>query len=268
MASSFDTPGIIALNIEDTGIILNEIAGFDKRDSTSVNMQIPDYTKFDDIKGLRVGVLNFDRTGVESDVIDNFDKSINILKNLGCSVSNIDLKYSKYALPVYYVLVPAEISANLTRFDGIRFGVHPSSADNLADFYMRARDEFEDEVKRRIIVGTYTLSKGYLDAYYIKALKVRNLIKKEFIDTFQNFDVLVSPTTPSVAFKIGEKKDPVSMYLSDTFTVIANIVGIPAISIPNGRTKENLPTGFHIMGNFFEENKILSLGYKFEQALS
>ncbi len=268
MASSFDTPGIIALDIEDTGIILNEIAGFDKRDSTSVNIQIPDYTKFDDIKGLKVGVLNFDRNSVNSDIIDNFDKSIQILKSMGCSTENIDLKYSKYALSVYYVLVPAEISANLTRFDGIRFGVHPSSADNLSDFYLKARDEFEDEVKRRIIVGTYTLSKGYFDAYYIKALKVRNLIKKEFIDTFQNFDVLVSPTTPSAAFKIGEKKDPVSMYLSDTFTVIANIVGIPAISIPNGKTRENLPTGFHIMGNFFEENKLLSLGYKFEQALS
>lgn len=268
MASSFDTPGIIALDTEDMAYVLNVIAGFDPKDSTSCDIEKQDYTKFKDIKGLRVGVLDFDKEGVDNDVLDNFDRSINILKDLGCKVDKMSLKYFKYALPVYYVLVPAEISSNLTRFDGIRFGIHPTNTNDLSAFYMEARDKFEDEVKKRILIGTYTLSKGYFDAYYNKALKVRNLIKKEFVEKFKDFDVIITPTTPTGAFKIGEKKNPLSMYLSDIFTVIANVIGIPAISVPNGKTKENLPTGLHIMGNFFEEEKLLSLANKFEKTLS
>ncbi len=268
MASSFDVPGIIAIDTEDTSIILNEIVGFDPKDSTSVGIPKEDYTKFDDIKGMKIGVLDFDESGIDRDVLYNFKNSIKVLEDLGCVIELIKLQYIKYALSVYYILVPAEISTNLTRFDGIRFGMHPKDSDSLTDFYMQAREQFEDEVKRRILMGTYILSKGYFDTYYTKALKVRNMIKNEFIDVFQKFDAIITPTTPTPAFKIGAKETPLSMYLSDIFTVPANIAGIPAISVPNGVSKDNLPTGLHIMGDFFQERKILSIANSFEKSIS
>ncbi len=272
MGSSFDTPGVITRNVYDSAYVLNEIAKYDKKDSTSMKVAKQDYTKFRDIKDLRVGVLNFSEEGVDSDVIDAFSNSIKTIKSLGCKVKTIDLPHLKYSLAVYYILVPSEISANLARYDGIRFGNHPEKTEDnnfesLSDFYVEARSKFEDEVKRRIIIGTYTLSSGYYDAYFNKALKVRNIIKQEIKNAFLDVDVIISPTTPSVAFKIGKKiENPLSMYLSDIFTVSSNIAGIPAISIPNGYYNK-LPTGLQIMGRSFGESTILSLANFIEQKL-
>jgi aspartyl-tRNA(Asn)/glutamyl-tRNA(Gln) amidotransferase subunit A len=272
MGSSFDTPGVIAGDVYDTAYVLNEIAKYDKKDSTSIKVPKQDYTKFKDIKGLKVGVLDFSKDGVDPDIIDSFENSVKTIKSLGCEVKTIDLAHLKYSLAVYYILVPSEISANLARYDGIRFGHHPEKTkdnnfESLNDFYIEARSKFEDEVKRRIMIGTYTLSSGYYDAYFNKALKVRNIIKQEIKDAFLDVDVIISPTTPSVAFEIGKKiENPLSMYLSDIFTVSSNIVGIPAISIPNGYYNK-LPTGLQIMGRSFDESTILSLANLIEQKL-
>ena len=268
MGSSFDVPGIITKNIHDTALVLNSIAGFDKKDSTSIKTVYKDYTDFKDVGKLKIGVIKFPTDGVSKEILESFEDSINLLKNLNIDLIDIDFKYINYSLAVYYILVPAEISANMSRYDGIRFGYHPSEEFlSISDFYKDARSKFEDEVKRRIMIGTYTLSQGYYDAYYNKATQIRNLIKNEFNEVFKDIDFLISPTTPTLPFNIGEKtKDPLEMYLSDMFTVPANLVGYPAISIPNKKF-DNLYSGLQITAKPFEEDRLLSLSYLIENKL-
>jgi aspartyl-tRNA(Asn)/glutamyl-tRNA(Gln) amidotransferase subunit A len=268
MGSSFDVPGIITQNVKDAAIVLNEIAGYDVNDSTSVNIGKKDYTGLKKINKCKVGILKFPEEGLDKEVLEGFSSSVNLLKSMGMDIVEIDMKYIKYSLSVYYVIVPSEISANMSRYDGIRFGYHPEESFSvLDDFYKESRDKFEDEVKRRIMIGTFTLSQGYYDAYYNKAMKVRNLIKQEFIDTFKDIDFLVSPTTPTLPFHIGEKtKSPLSMYLSDIFTVPANVVGYPAISIPDKKFGD-LFSGLQIIAKPFEEERLLSFANMMEEKL-
>ena len=268
MGSSFDVPGIITKNVTDCSIVLNSIAGFDSNDSTSIKVAKKDYTKFPKLDNVKVGVMKFPQDGVSREVLDSFDSSIDTLKKMNVELIDIDFKYINYSLAVYYILVPAEISSNMSRYDGIRFGDHPKGGySSISDFYKDARDKFEDEVKRRIMIGTYTLSQGYFDAYYNKATQVRNLIKMEFSDVFKDIDFLISPTTPTLPFDIGKKiNDPLEMYLSDIFTVTANLIGYPAISIPNKKFG-NLYSGLQIFGRPFEEDRLLSLSYLIESKL-
>ncbi len=268
MGSSFDVPGIIATNVSDTALVLNSIAGFDKKDSTSINIEKKDYTKLKDDSKLKVGILKMPKDGVSTEIAKAFDDSVTLFSKLNIDLVEIDFKYISYSLAIYYILVPAEISANMSRYDGIRFGFHPDkNFESISDFYKDARSKFEDEVKRRVMIGTYTLSQGYYDAYYNKATQIRNLIKNEFKEVFKDIDFLISPTTPTLPFNIGEKtKDPLSMYLSDLFTVPANLVGYPAISIPNKKI-DNLYSGLQIMGRPFEEDRLLSLSYLIENQL-
>ncbi len=268
MGSSFDVPGILAEDVLDTAIVLNSIAGFDIKDSTSIKVKKEDYTKFKDVKNKKVGILKFPKEGISEDVLNAFDETIDLLKKSNIDIVEIDMKYISHSLAVYYILVPSEISANMARFDGIRFGYHPKGEfKDLLNFYKDARSEFEDEVKRRIMIGAYTLSQGYYDAYYNKALRVRNIIKQEFKDVFGKIDFLLSPTTPTLPFNIGEKtKDPLSMYLSDIFTVPVNLVGYPSISIPNKKIG-NLFSGLQIISRPFEESNLLSFSYFLENKL-
>ena len=268
MGSSFDVPGIITKDVSDAAIVLNKIAGFDNNDSTSIKVPKRDYTKFPKLDKIKIGIMKFPEDGVSKEVLDSFDSSIDTLKKMNIDIVDIDFKYIKYSLAVYYILISSEISSNMSRYDGIRFGNHPRGEySSISDFYKDARDKLEDEVKRRIMIGTYTLSQGYFDAYYNRATQVRNLIKMEFREVFKNIDFLISPTTPTLPFNIGEKiKDPLSMYLSDIFTVTANLVGYPAISIPNKKFGD-LYSGLQIFGRPFEEDRLLSLSYLIENKL-
>jgi aspartyl-tRNA(Asn)/glutamyl-tRNA(Gln) amidotransferase subunit A len=264
MGSSFDVIGIMANTVDDVALILNEACKYDPKDSTSLNIKKKiDYSKFSDISKLKVGVLKFNDDGVEKDVMTAFSNSIEDIKKLGCSVKEVVIDHLKYVIAAYYILVPSEISANMARFDGIRFGYHPKGVKDLEEFYIEARSKFEDEVKRRILIGTYTLSSGYYDAYYSKADAVRRLIKQEFDEAFRDVDVIVSPTSPTVAYRKDKVFDnPLELYLSDIFTIPANLIGAPAISIPNGLSCDNLPTGLQIMGPQLSELNILSLANK------
>ena len=268
MGSSFDVPGIITKDVSDAAIVLNSIAGFDSNDSTSMKVEKKDYTKFPKLDKIKVGVMKFPNEGVSKEVLDSFDSSIDTLNKMNIEIVDIEFKYISYSLAVYYILVPAEISSNMSRYDGIRFGDHPGGVySSISDFYKDARDSLEDEVKRRIMIGTYTLSQGYFDAYYNRATQIRNLIKMEFREVFKDIDFLISPTTPTLPFNIGEKvKDPLEMYLSDIFTVTANLVGYPAISVPNKKFGD-LYSGLQIIGRPFEEDRLLSLSYLIESKL-
>ena len=264
MGSSFDTIGIMANTVHDVALVLNEACKYDPKDSTSLNLKKKlDYSKFNDVSKLKVGVLKFSDDGVEKNVMNAFSNSIKDIKKLGCSVKEVTIDHLKYVIAAYYILVPSEISANMARFDGIRFGYHSKGIKDIEEFYLEARSKFEDEVKRRILIGTYTLSSGYYDAYYSKADAVRRLIKQEFDDVFKDIDVIVSPTSPTVAYKKDKVFDnPLELYLSDIFTIPANLIGAPAISIPNGLSCDNLPTGLQIMGPQLSELNILSLANK------
>lgn len=273
MASSFDQIGPLTKNAEDAAIVLNTLVGHDEYDSTTANRDDNNFTKDlnKNIKGVKVGVpKDFFGSGLASEVKERIDIGIKALEKLGCKIKEISLPHFEYSLAAYYIAVPCEVSANLSRFDGIRYGYSSPNAKSLLDTYLESRSEgFGPEPKRRIMLGAYALSAGYYDAYYLKAQKVRALIKKDFDDAFKNVDVIVGPTAPNTAFKIGEKiSDPLSLYLEDIYTVPVNLAGLPAISIPCGLgAKSNMPVGFQIIADQFEEAKLLNVAHQLEQAL-
>ncbi len=272
MASSWDSVGPLTKTVQDAALVLQAIAGMDKRDSTTPNVPVPDYSKNlgESIKGLKIGLpKEYFGEGIDKEVEKALRVAIKQLEDLGAQVKEVSLPYTKYAVAVYYVAMPAELSANLARFDGIRYGSKPSGdVKDMIDYYYQVRSEgFGDEIKRRIMIGTYVLSAGYYDAYYKKAQKVRTLIIRDFENVFKEVDCLVTPVSPIPAFKIGEKVDsPLSMYLADVFTIPINCAGVPALSVPCGFTSDNLPVGMQIIGPQFREDLILKVGSAYEQA--
>ena len=269
-ASSLDQIGPITHTVKDSAMVLNNIAGFDSKDSTSLNVPVPNYLdKIDNgIKGFKIGVpKEYFQEGIDPGVEKIIRDSLKVLENLGAEISEISLPLTSYALAVYYIIAPSEASANLTRYDGVKYGFNYSDAENMWEGIEKTRQfGFGDEVKRRILLGTYALSSGYYDAFYLKAQKVRTLIRKEFEDAFQSYDVLAMPTSPSTAFKLNEKmNDPMQMYLNDIFTIPANIAGIPSISIPAGMNN-GLPVGLQMMAGALQEEKLFQTSYAFEQA--
>ncbi|MCH7745674.1 MAG: Asp-tRNA(Asn)/Glu-tRNA(Gln) amidotransferase subunit GatA [Chloroflexi bacterium] len=269
-ASSLDQIGSITKDVTDCATVMNAIAGHDPRDSTSIVYDVPDYTRTldGDLSGIRLGVpKEYFVQGMEPGVEDATRKAIQVLEDLGATVEEASLPHTPYALAVYYIIAPSEASANLARYDGVKYGYSVQDADSMWDALEKTRQQgFGPEVKRRIMLGTYALSAGYYDAYYLKAQKVRTLIRNEFEEAFKRFDALVMPTSPSVAFKIGEKMaDPVQMYLNDILTMPANIAGIPGISVPGGMS-DGLPVGFQILGKPLGEETIIRIAYAYEQA--
>lgn len=263
MSSSLDQIGPIAKNTEDAKIIFEIISGKDELDATSIDINKIENKKTNTKK---IGVpRGWFLDGVDKDVLENFEQSLEKLKNKGYEIVDIDLPFSKYSLAVYYILMPAEVSTNLSRLDGLRYGLKVEG-ESVSDVYKKTKSlGFGPETRRRIILGTYVLSHGYYDAYYNKAWKVRHAIEKEFKNIFEKVDFVATPTTPSVAFKFGEKKDPLQMYLSDIFTVPSNISGIPSISIPSGFSKEGLPFGFQLMAHWFLDYQLFEIGKIFEE---
>ncbi len=270
-ASSLDQGGPMARTAEDCALLLNAMAGFDPRDSTSVDTPVPDYTKTlsDDVKGLRIGLPNeYFGEGLSAEVAQAIQTAIGEFKKLGAHIVEVSLPNSKLAIPCYYVLAPAEASSNLSRFDGARYGYRTPEYKDLLDMYCKTRAEgFGLEVKRRIMIGTYALSAGYYDAYYVKALKLRRLIADDFAEAFKQCDVIMGPTTPTTAFKIGAKADdPVAMYLSDIYTISVNLAGLPGMSIPAGFDVNGLPVGLQIIGKYFDEARLLNVAHRYQQA--
>ena len=269
-ASSLDQIGPLTKDVEDCAIMMNAISGYDPRDSTSVYLEVPDYRQSlrTDVKGLRIGIPNeYFIEGMDPDVEKAITGAIEQFKRLGAEVLRISLPHTEYAVAVYYIICTAEASSNLARYDGVKYGHRSEEFKDLMELYTRSRAEgFGPEVKRRIILGTYVLSAGYYDAYYRKASQVRTLMKTDFDEAFQKVDVILAPTAPTPAFRIGEKvEDPLQMYLSDVFTIPVNLGGIPAITIPCGFSREGLPIGLQIMGKHFDEGKLLRVAYTFEQ---
>ena len=270
-ASSLDQAGPLAKTAEDLALLLNAMAGFDARDSTSLQREPEDYTRdlLRPLKGLRIGLpAEFFAEGVAPDVVKAVEQAIVELKRLGCVTVDVALPNMKLSVPVYYVLAPAEASSNLSRFDGVRYGYRAPEYSDLIDMYRKTRAQgFGAEVKRRILVGTYVLSHGYYDAYYIKAQKLRRLIAQDFVEAFRKCDVIVGPTSPTTAFNIGEKAgDPVQMYLSDIYTIAVNLAGLPGMSIPAGFGNKNHPVGLQLIGNYFGEAKMLNVAHQYQQA--
>jgi len=266
-ASSLDQIGPIARDVKDASLLLNIIAGFDPKDSTSVNVEVPNYLEAlsEDLKGVKIGVYESVLQSAPDYIVRSVENAIDTYKKLGAIVQKIDLPHIKYSISDYYILACAEASSNLARFDGVKYGFR-AKGESLEEMYVNTRSEgFGAEVKRRIMLGTYVLSSGYYDAYYVRALRLRNLIKKDFDNAFKQVDAIILPTTPSDAFKIGEVTKPLDMYLSDTFTIPANLAGIPAISLPCGFSKNNLPLGLQILSNAFREDILLKIAYAFEQ---
>ena len=268
-ASSLDQAGPMAQTAEDCALLMNAMAGFDQRDSTSLEKNVPDYTAQlnDSIEGLKIGLpKEYFGEGLDPGVADAVDQAIQQYKNLGAEVTDISLPNTHLAVPVYYVVAPAECSSNLSRFDGVRFGYRCDNPKDLEDLYKRSRGEaFGEEVKRRIMVGTYALSAGYYDAYYLKAQQIRRLISDDFTKAFEQVDVIMGPTSPSTAFNIGEKSDdPVSMYLSDIYTIAVNLAGLPGMSVPAGFSN-NMPVGLQIIGNYFDESRLLNVAHQYQQ---
>ena len=269
-ASSLDQIGPITKDVRDSAMLLNIIAGHDERDTTSYNMPKKDYTKAlnGNVKGLKIGIpKEYFGEGINEEVKAKLEEAIETYKKLGAEVEEFSLDIAQYALATYYIIACAEASSNLGRFDGIRYGYRTENYTNLKELYKNSRSEgFGPEVKRRIILGTYVLSSGYYDAYYKKAQQVRTLVKKEFDKAFEKYDVLLTPTSPTVAFEMGTRSEnPLEMYLADICTVSVNIAGLPGISIPCGVNGENMPIGMQLIGNKFEEEKILNVAYAFEQ---
>ncbi len=270
-ASSLDQIGTFTKDVKDTAILLNVIAGHDDKDTTSAVQEKKDYTKAlkNDVKGLKIAVpKEFFGDGINKEVKQSIEKAIKKYKELGAIIEEVSLDIANYALATYYIIACAEASSNLGRFDGIRYGYRSPKFNNLRDIYINSRSEgFGDEVKRRIILGTYVLSSGYYDAYYKKAQQVRTLVKNKFDEIFKNHDIILTPTAPTTAFKIGEKSDnPLEMYLSDICTVSVNIAGLPGLSMPCGIDSEGLPIGMQLIGNRFDEETILNAAYTYEQA--
>ena len=267
-ASSLDQIGPITRDVTDCALVLNAIAGHDAKDSTSIHIDAPDYTGalVNSVKGLRIGLpKEYFGAGIQPAVAATIRKAIDQLIAMGAEVKEVSLPHTEYALPAYYLLAPAEASSNLARYDGVGFGQRATGTD-IIDMYKKTRSEgFGPEVKRRIMLGTYALSSGYYDAYYLKALQVRTLVKQDFDRAFAEVDVLVTPTAPTTAFKIGELSDPLAMYLQDIFTIPVNLAGLPGISIPCGFV-EGLPVGMQIIGKPLAEATIIQAAYTFEQA--
>lgn len=269
-ASSLDQAGPLTKTVRDTAIILNAISGHDPSDSTCVNIPVPDYTLSlkDDLKGMKIGVpREYFIEGMDREVEEAARKAITFLDDLGGEIIEISLPHTEYAVLTYYIIAPSEASSNLARYDGVRYGYRAEEAGSLRDMYFKTRAEgFGNEVKRRIMLGTYALSAGYYDAYYVKAQKVRTLIKGDFDEAFRKVDVIAAPTTPEVAFKFGEKTDdPVKMYLSDVLTIPCNIAGLPGISVPCGFSSEGLPIGIQVLGKPFEEESVIHAAHAYEQ---
>jgi len=271
MASSFDCPGVFAHTAADIALITEITAGKDEKDATSSNNEVPRYTELldsVDLKGLKIGIPKEYFSGsINEEVKDKVMEAALEFEKRGATLVDISLPSTDLGIAVYYILVPSEISANMARYDGIRFGQSIENTPDITSYYMKTRGEFmEPEVKRRIIVGTYALSSGYYDAYYTKASKVRTIIKNEFLETLKNVDVILAPVSPTTAWKIGEKvNDPLQMYLADVFTVCINVAGLPSLALPCGFDKSNLPVGFQLIGNYFEESKILSIGHQYQK---
>ena len=269
-ASSLDQAGVFANNVEDTAILLQSISGYDSQDSTSVNVKIPNYLESinADISGKVVGIpKEYNVEGIPEEINIVWENAIKKLENGGANVKKISLPHTKYALPTYYIIAPAEASSNLARYDGVKYGFRSQNKNSLDEMYeMTRREGFGKEVKRRVLIGTYVLSAGYYDAYYLKAQKVRKLITNDFINAYKECDFILTPTTPSAAFPIGEKEDdPIKMYLNDVFTVPASLAGIPGISIPFGKSKEGLPLGVQILSKHFDEQTIFNVASYLEK---
>jgi len=269
-ASSLDQIGPMTKDVSDCAIMMNAISGYDPSDSTSVNVEVPDYRSFlvNGVKGVRIGIpREYFVEGMDPDVEKGVREAIELLKRVGAEIHEISLPHTEYAVAVYYIICTAEASSNLARFDGVKYGLRSQGHHDLMEMYTRTRARgFGKEVKRRIILGTYVLSAGYYDAYYKKASQVRTLMRMDFEDAFQKVDVIVTPVAPTAAFRIGEKvEDPLQMYLSDIFTIPVNLAGIPALALPCGFTREGLPIGLQIMGKHFDEGSLLRVGYTFEQ---
>lgn len=267
-ASSLDQIGPFGRTVEDCALIMNIISGKDQKDSTSKDVPVDDYTKYldRDIKGIKVGIpKEFFSEGLDKDIKDNILKTVRKLEKEGAKVEEISLPHTKYAIEAYYIIAPSEASSNLARFDGVRYGYRTKNYEDLEEMYCKTRDEgFGAEVKRRIMIGTYVLSSGYYDAYYLKAQKVRTLIYQDYMKAFNDVDVIVTPTTPDVAFRVGEKSsDPIQMYLSDIFTVSINLATVPAINVPSG-LKDGLPVGLQIIGKPFDEATLFNVARKVE----
>lgn len=270
-ASSLDQGGPMTQTAEDAAMLMNVMAGHDHKDSTSINKDVPDYTATlnNSIKGLKIGLpKEYFENGLDASVKKAVEESIKAYESMGAEIVEISLPHTEYAAPAYYVIAPAECSSNLARYDGVRYGYRCEDPQSLEDLYKRSRNEaFGDEVKRRIMVGTYVLSSGYYDAYYTKAQKIRRQIRDDFVHAFENVDVILTPATPTPAFKIGEKcKDPIAMYLSDIYTIAVNLAGLPGISMPAGFSESKLPIGVQLIGNLFEEAKLLNVAHQFQQA--
>ncbi len=271
-ASSLDQGGPLTQTCADAALVLSAMAGFDPRDSTCVDQPVPDYTKALDekIAGLRIGLpKEYFGEGLDPNVACVIEAALKEYEKLGAKLVEISLKHSAMAGPAYYIIAPAECSSNLARYDGVRYGYRCDDPKNLEDLYKRSRAEgFGAEVKRRIMIGTYALSAGYYEAYYIKAQQIRRLLRDDFLNAFKEVDVIMGPTTPSVAFNLGEKSDdPLSMYLSDIYTIAVNLAGLPALSIPAGFVDEK-PVGLQIIGNYFEEGRLLNVGHQYQQVTS
>lgn len=269
-ASSLDQIGPFSKTVRDNAVLLTAIAGHDEMDSTSANVENKDYEKalVNDVKGLKIGVpKEYFGEGINEEVRASLEKAIEKYKELGAEVEECSLPVTEYALPTYYIIACAEASSNLGRYDGIRYGYRTKNFESLKDIYKNSRTEgFGDEVKRRIILGTYVLSSGYYDAYYKKAQKVRTLVKKGFEEAFEKYDVLLTPTVPTVAFDIGSKsKNPLEMYMTDILTVSINIAGVPAISIPCGKDSSGMPIGMQLIAKHFNEETLYRAAYTFEQ---
>lgn len=269
-ASSLDQAGLMTYTAEDAALLLNILAGYDEKDSTSVDHPVPDYTATlrESLDGLTIGLpKEYFSEGLNKEIAKAIDDAIQTYKKLGANFKEISLPNTHLSVPAYYVIAPAECSSNLARFDGVRYGYRCEDPQDLLDLYIRTRSEgFGTEVKRRIIIGTYALSSSHYDAYYIKAQKIRRLISDDFRVAFENVDVILGPTSPCVAFKIGEKSsDPISMYLSDIYTIAVNLAGLPGISIPAGFIN-GLPVGLQLIGNYFAEAKLLNVAHQYQMA--
>ena len=267
-ASSLDQGGVFANNAADCAMLLSEIAGFDKRDSTSVERAVPDYLAHigDAIQGLRIGIpKQYFGKELDDQISDQLRSACDVFKSLGCSTVEVDLEMTESSIGAYYIIACAECSSNLSRYDGIRYGYHCTDPRNLDDLYTRSRSEgFGTEVQRRIITGTYVLSSGYYDAYYLRSQKLRRLIRDDFLNAFEKVDLLLSPVTPTVAFRKGEKLDPITMYLSDIYTVAVNLAGLPALSAPVGFVND-LPVGMQLIAPHFEEQRLLTALHSYQQ---
>jgi aspartyl-tRNA(Asn)/glutamyl-tRNA(Gln) amidotransferase subunit A len=269
-ASSLDQIGPFTKDVEDCAIMMNVLAGYDPKESTSVSAEVPDYRQFAgrDIKGWKIGIpKEYFIEGIDTEVNAAIKKAIAVIEQSGGQCVEISLPHTQYCLAVYYIIAPAEACSNLARYDGVRYGLRATDVRDLLDMYKKTRMQgFGAEVKRRIMIGTYALSAGYYDAYYKKASQVRALIKRDFEEAFKNCDVILTPTTPTPAFKIGEKTDdPLQMYLSDIFTISTNLAGIPGISVPCGFTSGGLPIGMQFLASHFEEGKLIQIASAYEK---